>query len=156
MDVIGRLYWDICTAGRHNKGTAISVHAWGYTWPEVLARVILNLGPRRRWVVKFTSWTLYSRAKEPQISLNGGGGLFRPQDRSGRFWKRQNTLTVPGTRTPNHAAILYTGDVISAPTYSMAKRSVFMLQQVVHIFTTRTKTVNFFHIMVCIRNITGD
>jgi len=44
-------------------------------------------------------------------------GLFEPHDQSGRFWKRQKSLTVPGIRTPNHAAIPYTRDAISAIIY---------------------------------------
>ena len=87
--------WALCTAGRHYKAAAFFLpRKTAYSARSAMARVLRNLCPRRRWAVKFTSWTLYSRAKEPKFSLNGG--CLDPRTRLEVFGKDKNLLLFPG------------------------------------------------------------
>ena len=63
-----------------------------------IAPLILKLETRWRWLVNFTPLPLYSR-EEPRYPLNRK--LGRHQSLSGRFWKRENLLHVPGFEPRN-------------------------------------------------------
>jgi hypothetical protein len=62
---------------------------WG-NW--CIAPLILNLDTRWRWVVTFTTRSLYPRGKNPQYPLDRLGG---PQRRSGRGDIEKNSLHCP-------------------------------------------------------------
>jgi hypothetical protein len=59
-----------------------------------IAPCILDLGTRRRWVVSFTPWPLYSRYP---LDRRPAG----PQSRSGRGGEEKNSQPPPGIETPN-------------------------------------------------------
>jgi len=83
------LTWDCCSKAQ----SCLYAHYEGRPGSGNRASVILNLGTRRWWVIKFTPRQLYSRGKNSPIPLNRRMGGFQSQ--SGRSGGVRNHLFLP-------------------------------------------------------------
>jgi len=70
-----------------------------------IAPRILNLGTRRRWLVRFTSRPLYPRGKSPRHSMKRRmGGSQSRTERGGPDKKKKNSITLAPTWTESRSS----------------------------------------------------